>query len=220
MSDPRRYHHGNLRQRLLEVALELAQEVGPDRLSLREVARRLGVAPSAPYRHFPSRRALLTAVAEEATARLNIGMVQGAAAHRGEGLVQLQAIGEAYLDWAQHNAMHFRVVSARDQIDYAASPGMAARNEELRRLTVQALQTAQRKGQSGPHDPEALAVLARATVYGLARMQQDGHFAQWGVAADEGWATARQLLGLFVSLIGHGQVDPADIAIHAAPEPR
>lgn len=203
MSDPRPYHHGNLRQKLLDAALALAEEVGPEHISLREVARRVGVAPSAPYRHFPSRRALLTAVAEEATERLRIGLVKGVAAHRQQGLQQLQALGEAYLDWAEHHPMHFRVVSARGQIDYAASSGMAQRNQELRELTVQALKLAQQQGAAQGFDPQTLAVLARATAYGLARMQHDGHFAQWGVDPATGWKSARELLGVFVGLLGN-----------------
>ncbi|BDT68844.1 hypothetical protein os1_30310 [Comamonadaceae bacterium OS-1] len=204
MPTPRLYHHGNLRQTLLNAAVQLAEEVGTEHLSLREVARRVGVAPSAPYRHFASRKALLTAVAEEATERLRIGMVTGVAAHRQQGLEQLQALGEAYLDWAEHHPMHFRVVSARDQIDYAAAIGMAQRHQELRNMTVQAITLAQQQGAAPPLDPQTLAVLARATVYGLARMQTDGHFAQWGVDPATGWQSARELLEVFVGLLRHG----------------
>ncbi len=202
MPTPRAYHHGNLRQTLLNAAVLLAEEVGTERLSLRELARRVGVAPSAPYRHFASRKALLTAVAEEATERLRIGMVTGVAAQRQHGLEQLQALGEAYLGWAEQYPMHFRVVSARDQIDYATASGMVQRNQELRDMTVQAVQLAQQQGAAQTFDPQTLAVLARATVYGLARMQTDGHFAQWGLDSATGWQSARKLLGVFIGLLG------------------
>lgn len=202
MPTPRAYHHGNLRQTLLNAAVLLAEEVGTERLSLRELARRVGVAPSAPYRHFASRKALLTAVAEEATERLRIGMVTGVAAQRQHGLEQLQALGEAYLRWAEQYPMHFRVVSARDQIDYATASGMVQRNQELRDMTVQAVQLAQQQGAAQTFDPQTLAVLARATVYGLARMQTDGHFAQWGLDSATGWQSARKLLGVFIGLLG------------------
>nr|WP_315230114.1 TetR/AcrR family transcriptional regulator [uncultured Albidiferax sp.] len=202
MPTPRAYHHGNLRQTLLNAAVQLAEEVGTEHLSLREVARRVGVAPSAPYRHFASRKALLTAVAEEATERLRIGMVTGVAAHRQHGLEQLQALGEAYLGWAEQHPMHFRVVSAREQIDYAVASGMAQRNQELRDMTVHAVQLAQQQGAAQNFDPQTLAVLARATVYGLARMQTDGHFAQWGLDSASGWQSAHKLLGVFIGLLG------------------
>lgn len=201
MASKRSYHHGNLRQALIDTALELVREVGPQQLSLREVARRLGVSSGAPYRHFASRRALLTAVAEEATARLGVGMRRAVAAHPDGGLPQVQALGQAYLEWAEHSPMHFRVVSGRDQIDYAASPGMDRLNRELRALAVQALAGAQRQGEATACNADDLAVLARATVYGLARMQHDGHFAQWGSVPGQDWERARELLALFVSLL-------------------
>lgn len=68
----RGYHHGNLRQTLLEAALALAQAHGPERVGVREAARLAGVSPAAPFRHFPNRRALMTALAEDASERLRI----------------------------------------------------------------------------------------------------------------------------------------------------
>lgn len=201
MASTRPYHHGNLRQALIDTALELVRETGPQQLSLREVARRLGVSPGAPYRHFASRRALLTAVAEEATARLGVGMRKAVAAHPQGGLRQVQALGQTYLEWAERSPMHFRVVSGRDQIDYAASPGMGLLNGELRSLAVQALAGAQQRGEAVACDADDLAVLARAVVYGLARMQHDGHFAQWGQGNDRGWERTHELLALFISLL-------------------
>ncbi|MCP5065373.1 MAG: helix-turn-helix transcriptional regulator, partial [bacterium] len=59
------YHHGNLRRALIETGLQLVDERDATALSRREVAGRLGVSTAALYRHFPSRAALLAAVAEE-----------------------------------------------------------------------------------------------------------------------------------------------------------
>ena len=60
-----RYHHGDLRQALLEASLALIAEEGFAALSLREVARRAGVTHAAPYRHFVDKEALLGPVAEQ-----------------------------------------------------------------------------------------------------------------------------------------------------------
>lgn len=60
------YHHGDLRAALVEAALSLIAEGGVDALSVAEAARRTGVSPAAPYRHFPTRQALLTATAVRA----------------------------------------------------------------------------------------------------------------------------------------------------------
>src|SRR5882672_7678585 len=66
---PKPYHHGDLRRVLIDAALGLAEEGGAEAVSVREAARRAGVSPGAPFRHFPSRVALMTAVAEEAQRR-------------------------------------------------------------------------------------------------------------------------------------------------------
>src|ERR1700736_95146 len=60
---PTSYHHGDLRAACLSAALELLEEEGASALSLRAVARRAGVAHSAPYRHYADRDALVSAVA-------------------------------------------------------------------------------------------------------------------------------------------------------------
>jgi 3-phosphoglycerate kinase len=63
------YHHGDLRRVLIDAALQLVSEGGMDAVSVREAARRAGVSPGAPFRHFASRDALMQAVAEEAQRR-------------------------------------------------------------------------------------------------------------------------------------------------------
>ena len=57
-----KYHHGDLRRAILEAALELIKESGIQSLSLREIARRIGVTPAAPYHHFKDRGELLVQI--------------------------------------------------------------------------------------------------------------------------------------------------------------
>ena len=62
----RPYHHGDLRRALIDASTELAAQDGPDGVVLREAARRIGVSPSAAYRHFPNREGLLAVVGSQA----------------------------------------------------------------------------------------------------------------------------------------------------------
>ena len=72
---PRPYHHGDLRNALIVAATELAGRDGADGVVLREVARQLGVSPSAAYRHFPSREGLLAVVGSRARQSLTERML-------------------------------------------------------------------------------------------------------------------------------------------------
>src|SRR5918998_1426102 len=64
-NDTRPYHHGNLRRAVLDAAITAIAESGPDALSLRQLATRIGVSHGAPAHHFGDRAGLLTAVAAE-----------------------------------------------------------------------------------------------------------------------------------------------------------
>ena len=76
----RKYHHGDLRRALLEAAWHLVAEKGLAALTLREVARTAGVTHAAPYHHFPTRTALLDALAEEGFTGLDRAMGEAKAA--------------------------------------------------------------------------------------------------------------------------------------------
>jgi AcrR family transcriptional regulator len=70
----RPYHHGNLRQALIDAGVDLAAESGPDAVVLREATRRAGASHNAGYRHFAGRDGLLAAVAAEGMSRLATAM--------------------------------------------------------------------------------------------------------------------------------------------------
>lgn len=98
------YHHGDLRASLLRAASELVEKKGIDGLSLRNVARRAGVSHNAPYRHFPSRSALLAAIAAAGFERFRAELE---AAERAGGL---RARGEAYVHFALARPELFRLM--------------------------------------------------------------------------------------------------------------
>jgi AcrR family transcriptional regulator len=64
------YHHGNLVETLIAVTVKIIEERGVEHVSVREAAKRAGVSPGAPFQHFRSKTALLTAVAEQAMGKL------------------------------------------------------------------------------------------------------------------------------------------------------
>ena len=99
------YHHGNLRQALLETGLELTRTGGPSALVLRDAARRVGVSPNAAYRHFADREALLNAVAVEIQQQMADRMKryearQGKGGRASGSRAKLRAVGLGYIEFA------------------------------------------------------------------------------------------------------------------------
>jgi AcrR family transcriptional regulator len=104
----RRYHHGNLRQALLDATVRLIELQGLDQVSVHAVAKMVGVSPGAPFRHFPSRTALLTAEAEQAMDRLTEEIHKALAAAACENaLMRYRALGIGFFTRALGNPVHF-----------------------------------------------------------------------------------------------------------------
>ncbi len=122
-SSAKRYHHGNLRAALIEAALELAREGGPEAVVLREVSRRAGVSHNAAYRHFADRDALLQAVCGRCMGALARLMEQGIAAvdpadrSLAAARERLRATGSAYIEFALSEPGWFRTA-------FAVPPGL------------------------------------------------------------------------------------------------
>jgi AcrR family transcriptional regulator len=126
---PRPYHHGDLRQALLDAGIALARDGGPDAVVLREATRRAGVVPNAAYRHFASRHGLLQAVRSAALAALATAMERELTrARRGGPRAGLRAIGTAYLRFARTEPGLFRTAfSVPGDPETSRDPAMAGR---------------------------------------------------------------------------------------------
>jgi AcrR family transcriptional regulator len=195
----RPYHHGDLRRVLVDAAFDLVGEGGAEGLSVRETARRAGVSPGAPFRHFASREALLAAVAEEAQRRFRAEVDRALAEAPADPLQRFRSLGLAYLRWAKRNPAHFEVISNRRLFDQDKSAVVSKSNAEVIGLTERILEEAHARGQLGTSDLKQVLIGGRALVYGFARMATDGHFPRWGVAEAEVDRTAESILDLFIS---------------------
>ncbi|WP_280400097.1 TetR/AcrR family transcriptional regulator [Nocardia carnea] len=102
LSAERPYHHGNLRTALLDAAGRSLRERGVDQLSLRDLAREIGVSHAAPRRHFADRQALLDALAEDGFARLDMAL-RAELAVGGDFPSRLRAAMGAYTRFATEN---------------------------------------------------------------------------------------------------------------------
>ncbi|MDB5868964.1 MAG: transcriptional regulator, TetR family [Polaromonas sp.] len=194
------YHHGNLREALIVCAVELIAQDGLDKLSVREVAKRAGVSPGAPFRHFATRTALLTAVAEQATQQLRACVESALAQAAGApALARFGTIGHAYLDWARANPTHFQVISDRALIDYSSSASLGKDNDAIRLCMRELLDEA--FGATSGFDAVHAQMAARALVYGLARMAVDGHFPEWSLTGQTAPSAMSGTLDFFLQLL-------------------
>jgi AcrR family transcriptional regulator len=159
------YHHGNLRAGLVRAAIELLEQSGESALSLRAVARRAGVSPAAPYRHYADREALLSAVAAVGYRELAERL---AAAHPSPSTPeQLASVAIAYVQFALQRPALFRIMFGqqcdRDNDERVAAT--AAVSHYVRATVERSFPQA---------DADALATAVWALVHGLAFLHLDG----------------------------------------------
>ncbi len=95
------YHHGNLREVLIEAALALIAERGPAGFAFAEVARAAGVSPAAPYRHFRDRNALVAEIARQGFERFTADLERAWNGGRPDAIAALENCGRAYLAFAR-----------------------------------------------------------------------------------------------------------------------
>src|SRR6187401_2073273 len=95
------YHHGNLREALIQAARELIKEKGPAGFTFADAARSAGVSPAAPYRHFRDRDALLADVALLGFQRLETELASAWDSGRPHPMAAFDRLGRAYLAFAR-----------------------------------------------------------------------------------------------------------------------
>jgi AcrR family transcriptional regulator len=159
------YHHGDLRAACLRAAMELLEDDGAAGLSVRAVARRAGVSPGAPYRHYADRDALVSAVAAEGYREL-AGYLS--AAHPSPSTPEdLAAVAVAYVQFALEHRALFRTMFS-DPCDGDSTERVAATT-----AIAEYVGALVRRAFPGV-DPDALSTALWAVVHGLAFLYLDG----------------------------------------------
>ena len=118
------YHHGDLRTALLDAGLEMLGAAHVENISLREIARRVGVSAPAVYHHFPDKASFLAALARVGQTRLEDAAAAASDA-AGGGQQGFFATGRAYVEFAVDNPALFRLVMTLDPSLSQQSKGSA-----------------------------------------------------------------------------------------------
>jgi AcrR family transcriptional regulator len=190
------YYDGDLRRDLLDAALELIDREGPSAVSLRSLARRLGVSHAAPANHFPDKAALFTAIAVEGFELLAAAMEEatGQAGPDATPGQRLRAAGRAYTGFAVGHPAHFAVMWQRDLL-HRDDQALAAAGEAAFALLLAGVRDVQAEGWAAGADQRAVAYLAWSVVHGLAALWLGGPLQQDQRPFDEIAAEVGALLG-------------------------
>ena len=164
----RGYHHGNLREALLEAARQLVAERGPQGFTLTEAARRAGVSPSAPYRHFKDREEVLGELCRRGFALFG-QRLQSAAAGR-DPAEALHRMGPAYLAFAREEPGYYAAMFAFQQAPPGEEGSEPCRQQPLETLTGAVAGMLPRGGR----DPKVVALQVWALSHGVAMLERAG----------------------------------------------
>jgi len=177
----RPYHHGALREALIEASIALASEGGPDRVVLREAARVAGVSHSAAYRHFRDREELLVEVSHRARHELATEMSRRVGRTK-DPRKRLRAVGTAYVDFALTRTGLFRTAFVAHPATAEVAPGTPdgleaeepAGNAEPFQVLGRVLDETVTAGLLKPERRPGAEIAAWSAVHGLAVLLLDG----------------------------------------------
>jgi len=205
MSAARRtYHHGNLREALLEASLDGAREGGAGALSLRDATRRAGVSPTAAYRHFADRDALLAATAtriQERAAERMRGFEHPAGSDAATARSRLTAVGLGYIAFALDEPGWFDLAFGR----ITALPSDAALPAPLAAL-VGALDALAEAGVLAAERRPGAEWVCWSTVHGFALLALSGPLRS--LPRDQVWEQAERAVATVIDGLLQGPGSP------------
>ena len=169
------YHHGDLHQEILCAACDLLEENNIASLSLRAVAKRVGVSHTAPYRHFKDKESLLAGIATRGYDELARQMGNAVKAHPDDPVAQLQEAGHQYVQLAlkcpQCTQLMFSGILPCDD----TYPGLKASGETAFDGLKAIIEEGQNRAQFRQGDVELLALSAWSCIHGLSLLLISGN---------------------------------------------
>lgn len=182
MPNRKTYHHGDLRNALLQAALTMVEEIGLEQLSLRKIAASVGVSHAAPEHHFPSMRHLLNAMAIwgfETFVRMIAEEIDEAPK---DGAAMLRAARRGYLGFAKAHSNILRLMFSSGHLDWSAADLCAAADAAWHQLLALSAPAAEHLGLRTEQERRQLAGLVWSQIHGEAHLTIDHKLPEDGAA--------------------------------------
>lgn len=203
------YHHGSLREELIDACVRLIEDEGIAAVSLRRVAREAGVSPGAPYHHFPDRAALLSAISARGFEMLTADLLRAVGTSPGaSGADDVARAVAAYVAFARRESGHFQVMFRPELSEPEKHPAVQEAGDAALKVLTDLVD------RLGVADPQAVGITLWALGHGLASLTLDGQLALKAAAWD---ADPDDLLARAVGQIGRSldvEAGPGSNAAH------
>lgn len=163
------YHHGDLKNALIQAGIEILSREGMEALSLRQVARRAGVSHTAPYAHFADKQALIAAIAAAGYQKLYEALI-AAQQPQDDPLARLMGTAHAYLQFALDEPDHFRITFSgvvEAEQDY---PDYVEQSKRCFALVVKVVEDCQTGGLFTQADTQLVAVSIWSCIHGFVQL--------------------------------------------------
>lgn len=174
-TDTANYHHGNLRLALIDAAIEQIKEQGVEKLSMRAIARTVGVSQTAPYRHFKDKNHLLSEVATQAFSELYEASYAVVEQNR-TPLQNIQAAGLVYLRYAIDNPEKYRILFGSRIQNRRSYSTMVEAGEKSFQILIDQVERGIAEGDFIPGCALILANTLWTQVHGAASLILDGFY--------------------------------------------
>ena len=168
------YHHGDLKNALIQAGIEILAEEGLGSLSLRKVAKQAGVSHAAPYAHFKDKQALIAAISTEGFKRLHLQIKQVLDEYANEPQRLLIETAWAYFQYALSETDSFQLMFSSALVKEKEYPDFVTASKESFTQLVKVVEICQKGGALKDGDAELVAVSTWSTVHGFASLYLEG----------------------------------------------
>lgn len=166
------YHHGNLKSKLLELAIIKIEEFGAENLSIRDLARDIGISKNAPYRHFKNKDMLLEAIADFGFCKLT-EMMNSAIAEGGSCKENIKNIGFKYLDFSREHPNIYKVMFFNNWKAPSYNPIYDQNGKDAFMVLMDQIKSGIERGELKSKDPIKASMTVWAYIHGCASFYID-----------------------------------------------